>query len=100
MLADLTTKEAILIDPVLEHAKRDAQLINELGFTLKYASNFICVTFLFYVCKIVYICTYNCTSTYANIFSKKNIARAYIARRNHLSLYAIHIYSRGERISE
>uniref|UniRef100_A0A182VXS1 Persulfide dioxygenase ETHE1, mitochondrial n=1 Tax=Anopheles minimus TaxID=112268 RepID=A0A182VXS1_9DIPT len=39
LLADVTTKEAILIDPVLEQAKRDAQLIKELGFTLKYAFN-------------------------------------------------------------
>ncbi|XP_061508464.1 persulfide dioxygenase ETHE1, mitochondrial [Anopheles gambiae] len=39
LLADITTKEAILIDPVLEQAKRDAQLIKELGFTLKYALN-------------------------------------------------------------
>lgn len=38
LLADVTTKEAVLIDPVLEHVKRDAQLISELGFTLKYAS--------------------------------------------------------------
>lgn len=38
LLADITTNEAILIDPVLEHAKRDAQLITELGFRLKYAS--------------------------------------------------------------
>lgn len=38
LLADLTTKEAVIIDPVLEHAKRDAQLANELGFQLKYAS--------------------------------------------------------------
>lgn len=38
LLADLTTKEAILIDPVLEHAKRDKQLLEELGFKLKYAS--------------------------------------------------------------
>lgn len=38
LLGDLTTKEAVLIDPVLEHAKRDAQLVNELGFQLKYAS--------------------------------------------------------------
>lgn len=37
LLADITTKEAILIDPVLEQAKRDAQLIKELGFSLKYA---------------------------------------------------------------
>lgn len=39
LLADITTKEAILIDPVLEQAKRDAKLIEELGFTLKYALN-------------------------------------------------------------
>lgn len=38
LLGDLTTKEAVIIDPVLEHAKRDAQLVNELGFQLKYAS--------------------------------------------------------------
>lgn len=37
VLADIEQKEAIIIDPVLEHAKRDAQLIEELGFTLKYA---------------------------------------------------------------
>lgn len=37
LLADISQKEAIIIDPVLEHAKRDAQLIKELGFTLKYA---------------------------------------------------------------
>lgn len=40
LLADLTTKEALIIDPVLEHAKRDAQLVNELGFQLKYASKY------------------------------------------------------------
>lgn len=39
LLADITSKIAILIDPVLEHAERDAQLIKELGFTLKYAMN-------------------------------------------------------------
>ncbi|XP_055610184.1 persulfide dioxygenase ETHE1, mitochondrial [Uranotaenia lowii] len=39
LLADLNSKEAILIDPVLEQAKRDAQLIQELGFTLTYALN-------------------------------------------------------------
>lgn len=38
LLGDLTTKEAVIIDPVLEHAKRDAQLVNELGFQLKFAS--------------------------------------------------------------
>lgn len=39
LLADLTTKDAIIIDPVLEHVKRDTQLINELGLHLKYAMN-------------------------------------------------------------
>lgn len=39
MLADLGTKEAVLIDPVLEQAKRDSHLIQELGLTLKYAMN-------------------------------------------------------------
>lgn len=43
LLADRTTKEAILIDPVLEQAKRDAQLITELGLELKYASTCVCV---------------------------------------------------------
>lgn len=40
LLADLTTKEAILIDPVLEQVKRDKNIIEELGFKLKYASKF------------------------------------------------------------
>ncbi|XP_055677330.1 persulfide dioxygenase ETHE1, mitochondrial [Lutzomyia longipalpis] len=39
MLADLDSKEAILIDPVLEQVKRDSKLLRELGLTLKYALN-------------------------------------------------------------
>jgi sulfur dioxygenase len=38
LLADTTTKEAVLIDPVLELAERDAQLVKDLGLTLKFAS--------------------------------------------------------------
>jgi glyoxylase-like metal-dependent hydrolase (beta-lactamase superfamily II) len=38
LLADTTTREAVIIDPVLELAERDAQLINDLGLNLKYAS--------------------------------------------------------------
>jgi sulfur dioxygenase len=38
LLADTTAKEAVIIDPVLELAERDAQLIRDLGLTLKYAS--------------------------------------------------------------
>ncbi|EMP41456.1 Protein ETHE1 [Chelonia mydas] len=37
LLADLKTKEAVLIDPVLETAKRDAELVGELGLNLLYA---------------------------------------------------------------
>jgi sulfur dioxygenase len=36
LLADPDTKEAILIDPVLEQVERDFRLLNELGLTLKY----------------------------------------------------------------
>ncbi|XP_063704919.1 persulfide dioxygenase ETHE1, mitochondrial-like [Culicoides brevitarsis] len=39
LLSDLTSKTAVIIDPVLEQAERDAKLITELGFTLKYAMN-------------------------------------------------------------
>jgi sulfur dioxygenase len=36
LIADPTTKEAILVDPVLEQVERDLQLIKELGLTLRY----------------------------------------------------------------
>jgi len=39
LLADRESKEAILIDPVLETVKRDAQLVEDLGLTLKYGLN-------------------------------------------------------------
>ena len=38
LLADTNTKEAILIDPVIDLAERDAQVLKDLGLTLKYAS--------------------------------------------------------------
>src|SRR5471030_3240074 len=34
LLADPGTREAILVDPVFEHARRDAALIEELGLKL------------------------------------------------------------------
>ncbi|MDQ6988830.1 MAG: MBL fold metallo-hydrolase [Mariprofundaceae bacterium] len=37
LLADEKSKEAVLIDPVLEKTDRDLQLLEELGLTLKYA---------------------------------------------------------------
>lgn len=39
MLGDSKSKEAILIDPVLEHAHRDFQLCQDLNLHLKYALN-------------------------------------------------------------
>lgn len=37
LLADETTREAVLIDPVLEQVDRDVQLLDELGLTLVWA---------------------------------------------------------------
>lgn len=37
LLGDQESREAVLIDPVLETANRDAQLIKELGLRLLYA---------------------------------------------------------------
>ncbi len=37
LLADEATKEAVIIDPVLEQIERDLGLISELGLSLKYA---------------------------------------------------------------
>ena len=36
LVADPATKEAVLIDPVFEHARRDSALLRELGLTLRY----------------------------------------------------------------
>uniref|UniRef100_A0A670YT98 Persulfide dioxygenase ETHE1, mitochondrial n=1 Tax=Pseudonaja textilis TaxID=8673 RepID=A0A670YT98_PSETE len=42
LLADVKTKEAVLIDPVLETAKRDSTLVKQLGLNLLYAVNTHC----------------------------------------------------------
>ncbi|CAF3885706.1 unnamed protein product [Rotaria sp. Silwood1] len=39
LLADPTTKEALIIDPVIETVERDAKLIQQLGLKLRYAVN-------------------------------------------------------------
>lgn len=36
LIADEVTKEAVLVDPVLEQVERDLKLIKELGLTLRY----------------------------------------------------------------
>lgn len=42
LLACDATKEAVIIDPVVEQAERDAGLARELGVTVKYALNTHC----------------------------------------------------------
>ncbi|KAG0710164.1 Persulfide dioxygenase ETHE1, mitochondrial [Chionoecetes opilio] len=39
LLADPNTKEAVLVDPVIELAERDAKLVKEMGLSLKYVMN-------------------------------------------------------------
>merc|ERR1712002_1138939 len=39
LLADTASKEAVLIDPVIELSERDASLVKELGLNLKYVVN-------------------------------------------------------------
>ena len=40
LLADTDSKEAILIDPVIELAQRDRQVLEDHGLNLVYASKF------------------------------------------------------------
>ncbi|GAB0200427.1 persulfide dioxygenase ETHE1, mitochondrial [Grus japonensis] len=42
VLADVSTGDAVIIDPVLETVPRDARLLRELGLTLRYAVNTHC----------------------------------------------------------
>jgi sulfur dioxygenase len=42
VLADQSSKEGVLIDPVLETADRDVQLIKDLGLSIKFALNTHC----------------------------------------------------------
>ena len=39
LLADPATKEAVLIDPVIDNSERDAKLVKEMGLTLKFVMN-------------------------------------------------------------
>merc|ERR1712110_429929 len=39
LLADPATKEAVLIDPVIDNSERDAKLVTEMGLTLKFVMN-------------------------------------------------------------
>ncbi|NWS50121.1 ETHE1 dioxygenase, partial [Probosciger aterrimus] len=42
VLADVGTRDAIIIDPVLEMVPRDTRLLRELGLSLRYAVNTHC----------------------------------------------------------
>uniref|UniRef100_A0ACB8FSZ5 Ethylmalonic encephalopathy 1 n=1 Tax=Sphaerodactylus townsendi TaxID=933632 RepID=A0ACB8FSZ5_9SAUR len=44
LLADAKTKEAVLIDPVLETARRDTALVKQLGLNLLYAAQHFIAT--------------------------------------------------------
>ena len=39
LLGDSESKEAVLIDPVIETAERDVKMVKELGLKLKYVMN-------------------------------------------------------------
>lgn len=41
MLADPESKDAVLVDPVIELAERDAKLVSEMGLNLKYVSKYL-----------------------------------------------------------
>lgn len=47
LLADTESKEAVLIDPVIDLAERDARIINQLGLNLKYSCKSLLVKFMF-----------------------------------------------------
>lgn len=98
-MADTNTKEAILIDPVLEHAKRDAQLITELGLELKYARK--CVSLYYTLCllpfcsRVRYLFSIKCnrTSPAPNVSLILNIVSASPTVNTHL--HADHITGTG-----
>ena len=41
LLADTDSKEAIVIDPVIDLAERDAEIIKDLGLNLLYAGKYL-----------------------------------------------------------
>lgn len=48
LLADPVSKEAVLIDPVVETADRDVKLVTDLGLTLVYGSMYITSCYLIF----------------------------------------------------
>lgn len=66
LLADPVSKEAVLIDPVIEMVERDARVISELGLTLKYAGT---CPMKENMKKIIRILVNTCTSKIAETYS-------------------------------
>ena len=60
ILGDATTREAVIIDPVIDAVDRDVQLVNDLGLNLLYAgklsTKYTCISLykLFSQIKYVY----------------------------------------------
>jgi len=46
LLADNASREAVIIDPVYEQVDRDVKLVNELGLTLLYGSEYNTVQYI------------------------------------------------------
>lgn len=102
LLGDPASGEAVLIDPVLEHAKRDATLANELGLTIKFAinthvslplcgcsvtriSSVRCVRFIAQSAfNALALLVFTCTSTYLSIHLSLCIAGACRPRLRHV----------------
>ena len=57
LLACDETKEAILIDPVVDTAERDANLIKQMELNLKYGINTHCHAGNYFDCKICNLIT-------------------------------------------
>ena len=52
LVADPETREAVLIDPVLETVDRDLQIVADLGLHLKFASKTMSLIFRFTVVHV------------------------------------------------
>ena len=72
LLADEQTKEAILIDPVLETVERDLGIIKNLGLTLKYMLNTHChadhITGVLRIIILYYTHIFTTTITHSILF--------------------------------
>jgi hypothetical protein len=61
ILGDPDTREAVIIDPVLQQVDRDLLLIKQLDLALKYACKLMILTFRYYSSSIFTSSKYSCT---------------------------------------